>query len=150
MHMSLPARRLTAIVVTASLAAAAAFVWLATRPGPPVATALMTDPQSWTVWPEASETLTGTLDVSEKGCVVLRRPSGDVLIIAERGSRLLDGGRQVKISRVGTFALGESISRGGAIGESWRGGRRFTPPEWDQCVGPETPTVPTAALAFAD
>jgi hypothetical protein len=150
MHMSLPARRLTAIVVTAGLAAAAAFVWLATRPEPPVATALMTDPQSWTVWPEASETLTGTLDVSEEGCVVLRRPSGDVLIIAERGSRLLDGGRQVEISRVGTFALGESISRGGAIGESWRGGRRFTPPEWDQCVGPETRTVPTAALAFTD
>jgi hypothetical protein len=143
-------RKLTTVVVGAALAAASAVVWAAVRADPPVATALMTDPQSWTVWPEASETLTGTLDVSDQGCVVLRRSSGDVLLIAERGSRLLDGGTRVEISRVGRFALGEPISVGGDIGQSSRGGRQFTPPQWDQCVGPEIRTVRTATLAFAD
>lgn len=123
-------------------------VWLAVRPDAPVATALMTSPQVWTVWPEAAETLTGTLDVSEEGCVVLRRPSGDVLLIAEHGSRLLDGGRRVDVSRVGTFTLGEPISQGGEIGESRRGGKRFTPPEWDQCVGSDVQTVATATMTF--
>lgn len=125
-------------------------VWVAIRTDRPVATALMTDPQSWTVWPEATETLTGALHVSDQGCVVLRRPSGDVLLLAESGSRLLDGGTRVEISRVGRFALGEPIRHVGDISESWRGGRRFTPPEWDQCVGAEARTVQTATLRFAE
>lgn len=146
--MQVHRRRLTAAMLTAALALAGAVAWLVVRPEAPVATALMTSPQVWTVWPDATETLSGTLDVSDEGCVVLRRPTGDVLLIAEYGSRLLDGGTRVEISRVGTFALGEPISQGGEIGESWRGGRRFTPPEWDQCVGSDVQTVATATMTF--
>jgi len=146
--MQVHRRRLTAAALTAALVVTGAAVWLVVRPEAPVATALMTSPQVWTVWPDAAERLTGTLDVSEEGCVVLRRSTGDVLLIAEHGSRLLDGGRRVEVSRVGTFTLGEPISQGGEIGESWRGGKRFTPPEWDQCVGSEVQTVATATMTF--
>lgn len=52
---------------------------------------------------------------------------------AEHSSRLLDGGTRVDVSRVGAFTLSEPISHGAEIGESWRGAKHFTPPEWDQC-----------------
>ena len=121
--------------------------WTLTQSETPVATALMTSPQEWTLWTEPSEALVGTLQVSDEGCVVVRRSERDVLLVAEQGSRLIDGGRKVEVAHVGTFNLGEVIDHRGDINTYWRGGKRFTPPEWDQCVGSDVRTVELAALA---
>ena len=122
-------------------------LWTLTRSEAPVATALMTTPYEWTIWTEPSVALVGTLGVSDKGCVVIRRSEGDVLLLAERGSKLVDDGKKVEVAHVGTFVLGEDIDHGGDIETFWRGGKRFTPPEWEQCVGPVARTVQTATLA---
>lgn len=122
-------------------------LWTLTGSEAPVATALMTHPQESTVWTEPSEELVGRLEVSDEGCVVIRRSEGDVLLLAEAGSRLIDGGRKVEVAHVGTFVLGEVIDHGGDIDTYWRGGKRFTAPEWNQCVGPDVRTVETAVLA---
>jgi hypothetical protein len=122
-------------------------LWTLTRSEELVATALMTHPQESTVWTEPSEALVGRLGVSDEGCVVIPRSEGDVLPLAEEGSRLIDGGKKVEVAHVGTFILGEVIDHGGDIDTYRRGGKRSTAPEWDQCVGPDVRTVETAVLA---
>lgn len=121
--------------------------WMLRAPEPPVATTLLVSPFEWTIWTEPQLSLEGTLAVSDKGCVVIERAEGEVLLVTEKGSRLVDGGTRVEAAHIGTFTLGESIDLRGDISTIWRAGKRFTPTGWGECVEPGARTVQMAALA---
>lgn len=133
-------RRLAALLAASVVGVGGVSLWTLTRSEAPVATALMTDPPEWTVWTEPREALVGRLEVSDEGCVVIRRSEGDVLLLTERGSKLIDGGREVEVAHVGTFVLGEVIDHRGDINTSWRGGsdsrRRSGSSAWDRVLEP--------------